>query len=114
MKLAVNPNVDPVAPITWNRMRAPNNIDTETSVLLKSCLLTVFQKAHSWTSLRLALENKGLDVGFRDARLVLIDRASGDKICSCRRVGISFRELVLRLGRPYIKAVNALDGEILH
>ncbi|WP_323766094.1 hypothetical protein [Marinovum sp.] len=94
--------------IRWRGPESSNRLDCETGVLLRATLSPVFQQATSWTALRRKLARKGFGLGFHQGRLVLTDRQSGERICSCKYLGHPLRALSDRLGRA--KVLASTDG----
>lgn len=92
----------------WRGPRVSNRLDCETGVLLRALLQPVFQQATSWANLRRRLSRKGFGLGFHQGRLVLTDRDSGERICSCKFLGHPLQSLTSRLGRA--KVLAARDG----
>ena len=94
--------------IRWSGPESSNRLDCETGVLLRSLLAPVFQQSTSWASLRRRLAGKGFDLGFHMGRLVLTDRDTGNRICSCKFLGHPLKSLTERLGR--VKVLAPKDG----
>ncbi|TNF19238.1 MAG: hypothetical protein EP318_15915 [Rhodobacteraceae bacterium] len=92
----------------WRGARVSNRLDCETGVLLRALLQPVFQQATSWANLRRRLSRKGFGLGFHQGRLVLTERDSGERICSCKFLGHPLGSLTCRLGRA--KVLAARDG----
>ncbi|WP_417524376.1 hypothetical protein [Marinovum sp.] len=94
--------------VRWRGSESSNRLDCETGVLLRAMLAPVFQQATSWANLRRKLASKGFGLGFYQGRLVLTDRNSGERICSCKFLGHPLRALSQRLGRA--KVLASRDG----
>ena len=92
----------------WRGAGVGNRLDCETGVLLRALLQPVFQQSTTWSNLRRHLARKGFGLGFHNGRLVLTDRDSGERICSCKFLGQPLRTLTSRLGR--VKVLAARDG----
>lgn len=88
----------------WCGAEASNRLDCETGVLLRSTLGPVFEQATSWANLRRQLKAKGFDLRFFSGRLVLTNRDSGERICSCKFIGYPLAGLTARFGRARAKA----------
>ncbi|MGY3438672.1 MULTISPECIES: hypothetical protein [unclassified Marinovum] len=88
----------------WRGPQASNRLDCETGVLLRTLLEPVFQQATSWGNLRRKLSGKGFGLRFHDGRLVLTDKASDERICSCKFLGHSLQSLSTKLGRARVMA----------
>lgn len=93
----------------WRGHEDSNRLDCETGVLLRSLLEPVFQQATSWAALRRSLSRKGFELAFHMGRLVLTDRDSGARICSCKFLGYPLKSLTKRLGRA--KVLAPCDGK---
>ena len=93
----------------WRGPEDSNRLDCETGVLLRSFLEPAFRKSTSWAGLRRRLAGKGFELGFNMGRLVLNDRQSGDRVCSCKFLGYPLQSLTERLGR--VKVLALRDGE---
>lgn len=94
--------------VRWRGPESSNRLDCETGVLLRAMLAPVFQQATSWAALSRRLARKGFGLGFHQGRLVLTDRQSGERICSCKYLGHPLRALSARLGRAKVLASH--DG----
>ena len=81
----------------------PAPIDSETAVLLRGFLLSVFEQARSWEELRRTLSAKGYVLGFRSGHLVVIDDR-GHAVCTGSMLGAPLSVLSARLGRPRIRS----------
>ena len=94
--------------------KASSELDCETAALLRATIRPVFDTAASWASLADILKEKGYRLAFREGRLCITDRATGQRVCGIRFLGFELRELVKRLGRPIVVARgNTADGDIL-
>ncbi|WP_420584550.1 hypothetical protein [Ruegeria sp.] len=93
---------------------ASTELDCETAALLRAAIRPAFSSAASWSSLTEILKDKGYRLAFRQGRLCVTDRDTGDRVCGLRFLGFEFRELVRRLGRPIVVARgNGADGDLL-
>ncbi|MDK3019972.1 hypothetical protein [Pseudodonghicola flavimaris] len=81
------------------------NIDCESAALLRGWLTPLIAACPSWAAVEQALEGRGYGLAFRNGRLCLT--RDGRCLCSMRYLGLTLRDLVLRLGRP---AVRPLPG----
>ena len=90
-------------PTQWSQTRRGNRLDCETGALLRQILVPLFCKAESWTELRASLRSRGFDLRFEGPRLILIEIAQGEKICSCRFLGHPLSVLSQRLGRIRVR-----------
>ncbi len=101
------------------QMSNPNNLanqlDCETAALLRAVIRPVFEGASSWTTLMDTLRVKGYRLAFREGRLCITDRTTGDRVCGLRFLGLDLRDLVGRLGRPIVVARPGAgaDGDLL-
>ena len=77
----------------------PAPLDSETAMLLRTCLLRHFKSATSWGDLCRRLKAKGYEIAFRSGHLVLIDE-NGTAICTGTTLGTPLARLANRLGRP--------------
>ena len=94
--------------------QASTELDCETAALLRAAILPVFASAVSWGSLTDVLKDKGYRLVFRQGRLCVTDRVSGDRICGMRFLGLEFQDLVSKLGRPIVVARGSgADGDLL-
>ncbi|MBY6141975.1 hypothetical protein KUV26_21285 [Leisingera daeponensis] len=94
----------------WRGPEESNRLDCETGVLLRMVLEPVFRQSSSWAGLRRRLAGKGFDLGFYLGRLVLNDRQSGARICSCKFLGYPLGTLAKRLGRAKVAATRNGNG----
>jgi len=93
---------------------AASELDCETAALLRATIRPAFASAVSWSSLTEILKDKGYRLNFRQGRLCITDRDTGDRICGLRFLGFEFKDLVRRLGRPIVVARGSqADGDIL-
>ncbi|WP_170558678.1 hypothetical protein [Ruegeria atlantica] len=93
---------------------APTELDCESAVLLRATILPIFSSAASWAGLTDILNDKGYCLVFRDGRMCITDQTTGDRICGLRFLGLEFRDLVRRLGRPIVVARGQeADGDVL-
>ena len=83
---------------------APAMLDSETACLMRSYMVPAIDAAQDWTDLNETLGRKGLEIGFRDGRLVFKRLDTGEEVCTGRFLGTPLRDLVRKLGRPCIKA----------
>lgn len=98
--------IDAAPPLAtrWRGAQASNRLDCETGVLLRSMLIPVFDQATSWANLRRRLKAKGFEMQFHAGRLILTDRETGDRVCSCKYLGYPLAVLARRFGRLRAKA----------
>lgn len=80
-------------------------IDTETTVLMRSWMRPVVEQASGWPALVEALSKRGYALAFRNGRLWLTRKATGDRVCTMRHLGTSMRDLAARLGRPAVRPI---------
>ncbi len=93
---------------------ASTELDCETAALLRAAILPLFTSAASWANLAEILKEKGYCLSFRKGSLCLTDQVSGDRVCGMRFLGLDFKELVQRMGRPIVVARgNGADGDVL-
>ncbi|WP_170758690.1 hypothetical protein [Ruegeria lacuscaerulensis] len=94
--------------------RASTELDCETAALLRATIRPAFSSAVSWSGLTEILRDKGYRLAFRQGRLCITDRDTGDRVCGLRFLGFEFKDLVRRLGRPIVVARGShADGDIL-
>jgi len=93
----------------------PARFDCETAVLLRAVIRPIFEQSSSWSGLIDRLTAKGYRLVFRGGTLCLTDSASGVRICGLRFLGLSLRDLVGRIGRPFVVVHpgGRADGDIL-
>lgn len=93
----------------------PARFDCETAVLLRAVIRPIFEQSSSWSGLIDRLTAKGYCLVFRRGALCLTDISSGARICGLRFLGLSLRDLVGRMGRPFVVARpgGMADGDIL-
>ena len=94
----------------WRGPEDSNRLDCETGVLLRMVLEPVFRQSTSWAGLRRRLAGKGFYLGFNLGRLVLNDRESGARICSCKFLGYPLATLTERLGQAKVAAIRNGNG----
>ncbi len=93
---------------------ASKELDCETAALLRATILPLFTSAASWANLAEILKEKGYRLSFRKGSLCLTDRESGDRVCGMRFLGLDFKELVQRMGRPIVVARgDGANGDVL-
>lgn len=93
---------------------ASNELDCESAALLRAALRPVFASAASWGNLTDILKEKGYRLAFRDGRLCITDRMTDERVCGLRFLGLDFRDLVGRMGRPIVVARGQqADGDVL-
>lgn len=93
---------------------AASELDCETAALLRAAIRPVFASAISWGNLSDILKDKGYRLAFRKGSLCITDRISGARVCGLRFLGLDFKELVRRMGRPIVVARgNDADGDVL-
>ncbi|MBE1282989.1 MAG: hypothetical protein GJ676_06730 [Rhodobacteraceae bacterium] len=93
----------------------PAQYDCETAMLMRAVILPLFDHAISWSALVDALRGKGYGLAFRGGALCLTDQDTDTRVCGLRFLGLDMRDLVARLGRPFV-VVNpgsTADGELL-
>ncbi len=94
--------------------KASSDLDCETAALLRAAIRPIFASAASWSTLSDILKDKGYLLAFRQGRLCITDQETGQRICGLRFLGLEFRELVRRMGRPIVVARgNSADGDFL-
>ena len=94
--------------------RASTELDCESAALLRAAIRPLFSGAANWTSLSDILRDKGYHLAFRQGRLCLSDRITGERICGLRFLGFELRDLVGRMGRPIVIARGSdADGDIV-
>ena len=81
----------------------PRPLDSETTALLRGFLTPILEAAASWTDLRDRLACKGYGLEFRSGRMVILDAASEEPVCTGQHLGVPLRALATRLGRPTVK-----------
>ncbi len=93
---------------------AATELDCESAALLRAAIRPLFSSAASWSSLADILKDKGYHLAFRQGRLCITDRKTGDRICGLRFLGFELRDLVRRMGRPIVIARGSdADGDIV-
>ncbi|WP_299641745.1 hypothetical protein [uncultured Ruegeria sp.] len=94
--------------------QASTELDCETAALLRAAIRPIFASAASWGNLTDILKDKGYRLVFRQGRLCLTDRTTDARVCGLQFLGLEFRELVSRLGRPIVVARgDGANGDIL-
>ncbi|NOD61928.1 MULTISPECIES: hypothetical protein [unclassified Ruegeria] len=94
--------------------RASTELDCETAALLRAAIRPIFVSAASWSNLADILKEKGYRLAFRQGRLCITDRTTDARVCGLRFLGLEFRELVSRLGRPIVVARgDGANGDVL-
>ncbi|SMO66269.1 hypothetical protein [Ruegeria faecimaris] len=89
-------------------------IDCETAALLRAAIRPIFSGAASWSNLTDILKDKGYHLAFRQGRLCITDRMTGDRVCGIRFLGFEFKDLVNRLGRPIVvPRGSGADGDLV-
>ena len=93
---------------------ASTELDCESAALLRAALRPIFAGAASWGSLTDILKEKGYRLAFRKGRLCITDRTTDERVCGLRFLGLEFRDLVRRMGRPIVVARGSqADGDVL-
>ncbi len=85
-------------------------LDCESASLMRGWLLPILNRASSWPALCEALQANGYVLAFRHGTLCLTDQHTGAPVCSLQSLGISLRELVVRLGRPVARRTDRDTG----
>ncbi len=94
--------------------RASTELDCESAALLRAAIRPLFTGAASWASLADILGDKGYHLAFRQGRLCITDRTTGERVCGLRFLGFELADLVRRMGRPIVVARGSeADGDIL-
>ena len=94
--------------------QASKELDCETAALLRAAIRPIFASAASWGNLTDILKDKGYRLVFRQGRLCITDRTTDTRVCGLRFLGLEFRDLVNRLGRPIVVARgDGANGDIL-
>ena len=94
--------------------QASTELDCETAALLRAVIRPLFSSAASWASLTDILGDKGYQLAFRQGRLCISDRTTGERVCGIRFLGFELRDLVRRMGRPIVVARGSdADGDIV-
>ena len=96
----------------WLSDGQESRLDCETAMQLRCYLGPILNSAESWPNLIAALRDKGFDLAFSDARLVLRDHLSGNCICTSRFLGAPLHKLVARMGRPSVRVTGGETGMI--
>ncbi|WP_424831133.1 hypothetical protein [Ruegeria sp.] len=93
---------------------ASTELDCESAALLRAALRPIFASAASWSNLADILKEKGYRLAFRKGRLCITDRITDERVCGLRFLGLEFRDLVRRMGRPIVVARGSqADGDVL-
>ena len=93
---------------------ASTDLDCESAALLRASIRPLFTGAANWGNLTDILKEKGYRLAFRKGRLCITDRMTDQRICGLRFLGLDFRELVRRMGRPIVVARGSqADGDVL-
>ncbi|WP_037308145.1 hypothetical protein [Ruegeria halocynthiae] len=99
---------------TISARNASTELDCETAALLRAAIRPVFSSAASWGNLTDILKDKGYRLAFRQGRLCITDRTTGDRVCGLQFLGFELKDLVRRLGRPMVVARGSqADGDLL-
>ncbi|MBO9411240.1 MULTISPECIES: hypothetical protein [unclassified Ruegeria] len=93
--------------------QASTELDCETAALLRAAIRPLFASAASWNGLTDILKDKGYQLAFRQGRLCLTDIATAKRVCGLRFLGLEFRDLVQRMGRPIVVARDSETGDLL-
>ena len=98
-----------------NQQAVGATFDCETAALLRAVMLPLFETSTSWAALIDRLSRRGYRLGFRQGRLCVLNTTDGARICGLRFLGLTLRDLVARLGRPFVVAHLGGDaaGDIL-
>jgi len=80
----------------------PAPIDSESLSLLRGFLTPIFETATDWRALTQTLEQKGYGLALRHGRMVVIDRETGNAVCTGNSLGVPLRSLAIRIGRPLV------------
>ncbi|MCG7519238.1 hypothetical protein [Ruegeria sp. Ofav3-42] len=106
--------IDTEKPDTITVRQISTELDCESAALLRATILPIFASAANWAGLTDVLNDKGYGLVFRDGRMCITDNLTGDRVCGLRFLGLEFKELVRRLGRPIVVARGQqADGDIL-
>lgn len=97
----------------WLAEGEESALDCETAFQLRCYLGPCFEQASTWQDLLNRLMDKGFDLSFQGARLVLSDKLSARQICTTRFLGAPLFLLVERLGRPCVRMTGPTSG-IIH
>ncbi|MDA7965106.1 hypothetical protein [Ruegeria sp.] len=93
---------------------ASTELDCESAALLRAAIRPLFASAASWGSLTDILKEKGYCLAFRSGRLCITDCTTDERVCGLRFLGLEFRDLVRRMGRPIVVARGShADGDVL-
>ncbi|MEX0327910.1 MAG: hypothetical protein AB3N07_04225 [Ruegeria sp.] len=94
--------------------KASSELDCETAALLRAAIRPLFATAASWSNLTDILRDKGYRLAFRQGSLCITDRATNERVCGLRFLGLDLKELVGRMGRPIVVARGRdADGDLL-
>ena len=99
-------------PHDWLAAGQESAVDCETAMWLRAILAPIFRSARNWPELSRALHDKGYDLIFHEARLVMVDRLTGRHICTTRFLGAALADLSMRLGKPNVVTDGATDGHL--
>lgn len=92
----------------------PSTPDCETLTLLRGFLGPIFDTAQDWHDLRARLAQKGFDPVFRLGRLVIVNRDTGQAVCTGSMLGAPLREVARRIGRPVVRVrPDGLSGDLI-
>lgn len=92
----------------------PATPDCETLTLLRGFLGPILDSAQDWTDLRARLVKKGFDPMFRLGHLVIVNRDTGQAVCTGSMLGTPLREIASRIGRPVIRVrPDGLSGDLI-
>lgn len=94
-------------------LNMPRPLDSETSALLRGFLTPIFESATSWANLRDRLAKKGYALEFRAGRMVVLDTAKNEPLCTGQLLGVPLRALASRLGRPCVKLCDGGASAVL-
>lgn len=106
MTVHMMPTNEPT-PILWtqtNRGVGEGELDSETAIALSCHLDDVFSGAQDWDSLIGELAQRDFSLEFQEDRLILTNDQTGISLCTCSFLGHSAASLVLRLGKPTVRA----------
>ncbi|SFD71477.1 hypothetical protein [Roseivivax sediminis] len=82
----------------------PAKLDSETRVQLVRFLRPLLDSAADWPGLVRSLAARGYGLGFRDGRLIVVDKMTGQALCTGRDIDRPLAALARRLGRPRLRA----------